>query len=122
MVRLLKLCIGLAAFVAFAYFGATVPLGSRTLFGHMRAIAETKESQELVDGTKHAAEPLVDGVRRRIAGKPAAPDPVAEKAPPKAPAAAPDAGAAPQEQVSPSEKRQLRRLLGRVERPGARRD
>jgi hypothetical protein len=121
MVRLLKLCLGLAAFVAFAYFGATVPLGSRTLFGHMRAIAETKESQELVDGTKHAAEPLVDGVRRRIAGKPAAPEPVAEKAAPKGTTAPPDAGA-PEEQVSSSDKRQLRRLLGRAERPGARHD
>jgi hypothetical protein len=33
-------------------------------------IAGTKESQELFDGTKESAKPLVDNVRRRIAGSP----------------------------------------------------
>ena len=42
MFRLLKLCLSLAGFVAFAWFGATVKLGDRTLFGHLYAIAETK--------------------------------------------------------------------------------
>jgi hypothetical protein len=99
MIRLFKLCFGLAAFCAFAWFGTTVQLGDRTLFGHLRAIAQTKESQELVDGTKRAAEPLVDGVKRRVTGAP----PVA--------AAAPDAGAAPQERVSAADRRQLRRII-----------
>ena len=98
MFRLLKLCVALAAFCAFAWFGTTVQLGDRTLFGHLRAIAQTKESQELVDGTKRAAEPLVDGVKRRVTGAP----PVA---------AAPDAGAAPQEKVSAADRRQLRRII-----------
>jgi hypothetical protein len=105
MFRLLKLCVGLAAFVAFAWFGTTVKLGSRTLFQHLRAIGQTRESQDLVDGTKQAAEPIVDGVRRRIAAG-AAPT----SAPGPAPAA-PTAGA-PQERVTAADKEHLRRLIG----------
>jgi hypothetical protein len=115
--RLLKLCVSLAAFVALAWFGATVKLGSRTLFEHMRAIAGTKESQELVDGTKQAAEPLVDDVKRRMGrDKQTGETDKTEKTDKHAqlPAARPDAGAA-QDDFSPSEKRQLRRLLGAAE-------
>jgi hypothetical protein len=101
MFRLLKLCVGLAAFVAFAWFGTTVKLGPRTLFEHLHAIGQTRESHDLVDGTKQAAEPLVDGVRRRIAGA-AAPAP---------PARGPDGGA-PQERVTAADKEHLRRLIG----------
>ena len=64
MFRLLKLCLSLAGFLAFAWFGMTVKLGERTLFEHLHAIGQTKESKELVDGTKHAAGPLVDDVKR----------------------------------------------------------
>src|SRR5882762_7886141 len=69
MFRLLKLCMSLAAFLVVAWFGATVKLGDRTLFEHLHAIGQTKESQELVDGTKKAAEPLVDDVKRRVGHK-----------------------------------------------------
>ena len=111
MFRLLKLCMSLAAFVVLAWFGATVKLGSRTLFEHLRAIGQTKESQELVDGTKRAAEPLVDDVKRRIGH-----GDKADKADRQAqlPTAPPDAGAA-QDDFSPKERRQLRRLLGAAE-------
>jgi hypothetical protein len=111
MFRLLKLCMSLAAFLVVAWFGATVKLGSRTLFEHLHAIGQTKESQDLADGAKHAAEPLVDDVKRRIGhGE------KADKADKQAqlPAAPPDAGAA-QDDFSPTEKRQLRRLLGAAE-------
>jgi hypothetical protein len=113
--RLLKLCMSLAAFLVVAWFGATVKLGSRTLFEHLHAIGQTKESQELADGAKQAAEPLVDDVKRRI-GKGEKGDKAA-KADKQAgmPALPPDAGAA-QDEFSPSEKRQLRRLLGAAER------
>ena len=111
MFRLLKLCMSLAAFVVLAWFGATVKLGSRTLFEHLHAIGQTKESQELVDGTKQAAEPLVDDVKRHIGQR------KGEQGDHEAqlPAAPPDAGAA-QDDFSPSEKRRLRRLLGVAER------
>jgi hypothetical protein len=118
MFRLLKLCVSLAGFVAFAWFGATVKLGSRTLFEHLHAIGQTKESQELVDGTKRAAEPLVDDVKRRIGHGDKGDRPEREKQA-QLPAAPPDAGVA-QDDFSPSEKRQLRRLLGVAERHASR--
>jgi hypothetical protein len=114
MFRLLKLCMSLAAFLVVVYFGATVKLGSRTLFGHLHAIGQTKESQELADGAKQAAEPVIDGVKRHIGqdGKGGKEKPDKQAAMPALP---PDAGAA-QDDFSPSEKRQLRRLLGAAER------
>jgi hypothetical protein len=101
--RLFKLGIALMGFLAFAWFGATVKLGSRTLFEHLHAIGQTKESQELVDGTKQAAAPLVDDVRRHIGSQ-------------TGPAvASPDAGA-PEERLSASDQHELRRLLRKVDR------
>ncbi|HSZ81216.1 MAG TPA: hypothetical protein VLA14_02985 [Polyangia bacterium] len=118
MFRLLKLCVSLAAFLVVAWFGATVKLGSRTLFEHLHAIGQTKESQELVDGTKQAAEPLVDDVKRRIGhGEKGELADKAHEA--QLPALSPDAGAA-QDDFSPTEKRQLRRLLGVAERHASR--
>jgi hypothetical protein len=118
MFRLLKLCMSLAAFLVVAWFGATVKLGSRTLFEHLHAIGQTKESQELVDGTKQAAEPLVDDVKRRIGhGEKGEPSGKTHEA--QLPAVSPDAGAA-QDDFSPTEKRQLRRLLGVAERHASR--
>jgi hypothetical protein len=107
MFRMIKVMFMMAAFVALAWFGSTVKLGDRTLFGHLRAIGNTKESQELVDGTKQSAKPLVDDVRRRIAGETTTP------APPASPAGAttPDAGP-PQETVTAGDRRRLRRLIG----------
>jgi hypothetical protein len=122
MFRLLKLCMSLAAFVVVAWFGATVKLGSRTLFEHLHAIGQTKESQELVDGTKHAAEPLVDDVKRRIGHSDQGnQDDKSDHADKQAqlPTTPPDAGAA-QDDFSPREKRQLRRLLGAAERHASR--
>ena len=69
MFTLLKLGVALVALLAFCWFGITHQLGSRTLFEHMHAIGQTKESQELVDGTRQVAGPLVDDVRRRVGGK-----------------------------------------------------
>jgi hypothetical protein len=100
--RLIKLGVALVGFVAFAWFGATVKLGSQTLFEHLHAIGQTKESQELVDGTKQAAGPLVDDVRRRIGSQTET-------------AAARDAGA-PEERVSASDQHELRRLIRKVDR------
>ena len=68
MLRLVAL---VALFAGFCWVGTHLQLGEHTLFGHLRAIAQTKESQELFDGTRASAQPLVDDVRRRIAGVPA---------------------------------------------------
>lgn len=104
MFRLLKLGVALMGFVAFAWFGATVKLGPRTLFEHLHAIGQTKESQDLVDGTKRAAGPLVDDVRRHIASKPE-----------PAGVASPDGGA-PEERLSSSDLHELHRLIRKVDR------
>ncbi len=121
MFRLLKLCMSLAAFLVVAWFGATVKLGSRTLFEHLHAIGQTRESQELVDGTKEAAEPLVDDVKRRIGhGDKGDKGETSEKThQAQMPTLSPDAGT-PQDDFSPTEKRQLRRLLGVAERHASR--
>lgn len=94
-----------ALFAGLAWFGSTVKLGDKTLFGHLWAIGGTKESKQLVDGTKKSAKPLVDDMRRRIAG---IPDPAVP------PAATADAGP-PQETISSADRRQLRRLIGAAE-------
>ncbi len=103
MFRLLKLGIALLGLVLFAWFGLTVKLGPQTLFQHLHAIGQSKESQELVDGTKQAAGPLVDDVRRRIGGKP------------EEVAAHPEAGP-PEERVSHADRQALHRLIRRVDR------
>ena len=51
MFRLIKLIVALVGLAAFVWFGANVPLGSRTLFEHLQAIGRTHETQELLDGT-----------------------------------------------------------------------
>ena len=104
MFRLIKLGIGLCGLVVFAWFGLTVKLGSQTLFQHLHAIGESKESQELMDGTKRAAGPLVDDVRRRIGTR-------------QEVAAHPEADAGPpQEHVSHADRQALHRLIRRVDR------
>jgi hypothetical protein len=106
MFKLVKLGIGLVGLVLFAWFGLTVKLGSQTLFQHVRAIGQSKESHDLVDGTREAAGPFVDDVRRRIAGHDAA-----------KPAGEHTADDSPQEHVSTSDRQALHRLIRRVDRP-----
>jgi len=80
---MLKLVALVALFAGFCWVGTHLQLGPHTLFGHLRAIAQTKESQDLFDGTRESARPLVDDVRRRIAGVPApakTPAPAVEEA------------------------------------------
>ena len=105
MFTLLKLGASVVALLAFAWFGMTYKLGSRTLFEHMHAIGQTKESQELVDGTRQVAGPLVDDVRHRVGKGEAAGD--------RPPPMGRDAGA-PQERLTASEQRQLRYLLDKA--------
>jgi hypothetical protein len=113
--RLFKLGIALIGFAAFTWFGVTVKLGSQTLFQHLRAISQTKESQELVEGTREAAGPLADDVRRKFqegtAGKSKpATGRTAERH-------APDAGVGPpEERVSSADRQALHHLIRRVDR------
>jgi len=49
---------------ALAYCGATVKLGKRTFFGHIRAIWHTEEVQDLKNGVEDKAGPTVDRIKR----------------------------------------------------------
>jgi hypothetical protein len=132
---MLKLIAFVALFAGVCWFGTTVPLGAHTLFGHLHAIAGTRESQELLDGTRQSARPLVDDMRRRIAGVPAPSDaPEREKGRAARPepetetgesaramAKAPVDAGPPRETVTASERRRLRKLISSAESAPARR-
>jgi hypothetical protein len=62
----IKLVIYLAIIGAFIYVGATVKLGKRTFFGHVRAIWHTEEVQDLKDGIEDKAAPAVDRIKRGV--------------------------------------------------------
>ena len=109
MLRIVRLLISLALLAAFVWFGATVKLGERTLFGHLYAIGQTKESQDLVKGTKETAQPIVDDVRRRFGSG----DGGTAHA-----AAVPDAGA-PEESLTETDRKALRKVLGKAAREAA---
>jgi hypothetical protein len=116
--RLIKLGITLMGFVAFAWFGVTVKLGSQTLFQHLRSIGQTKESQELVEGTRQAAGPLVDDVRRRFhEGTGPGTTGIADRSAPDAgvgPSVAPSAPS--EERLSSADRQALHHLIRRVDR------
>ena len=102
MFRLIKFLLGLAALAGFVWVGANVPLGSRTLFQHLQAIGRTRETKDLLDGTRETAKPLVDSVRRR------AQEALNEKV-----AVLPaDGGAPPAEEVSEGDRQELKKVLG----------
>jgi hypothetical protein len=48
------------------FLGATVKLGNRTFFGHVRAIWATEEAQDLKNGVKQKTGPAVDRVKKGV--------------------------------------------------------
>jgi hypothetical protein len=88
--KLIKLIIGLVSLAAFVWWGLTVPLGERTLFEHVTAIGKSRESQQLVRGTKEK----VDDLKKRIGSGTPAPAP-----------------AAPQERLSKADRKEIRHLI-----------
>ena len=149
---MLKLVALVALFAGFCWFGTQVTLGSHTLFGHLHAIAGTTEAHDLFDGTRESAKPLVDDVRRRIAGAadptpgpgqhdvhaaghpdagagaraaeahPAAPRPESNSASNSAshPAPHPQSRKPREEDLTPSDRHRLRRLISSAEGASAR--
>lgn len=65
MFRLIRGVFSLIVLAIVGYMAFTVPLGSKTLWEHLKAISETKESKQLVDGVKGKAE---EGLARAIQG------------------------------------------------------
>jgi hypothetical protein len=66
MFRLIRFLISLAMLAAFVWFATTVPLGKRTLWGHMKAIFSTPEAKDLANGTKQEAQKVADKVRQEL--------------------------------------------------------
>jgi hypothetical protein len=64
--RLIRFLFSLSLLVAFVWFGATVPLGKHTLFGHLKAIWNSQEAHDMVQGTKESAGPAIDKVKRGV--------------------------------------------------------
>lgn len=72
---MIRFLLYLAIAIGLVYFATTVPLGKRTLVGHVRAIWHTQEVQELKQGVKDKAGPAVDRLERGVnAGYKAATD------------------------------------------------
>jgi hypothetical protein len=63
---MMRFLVYLAIVIVLAYVATTVPLGKRTLVGHIRAIWHTEEVQELKDGVKEKAGPAVDRLERGV--------------------------------------------------------
>lgn len=64
MFKLLKLVIYVGLLLGFIWFGMTVPLGKRTLFGHVERIWKSEETQDLVEGTKETAKPAIEKIKK----------------------------------------------------------
>jgi hypothetical protein len=62
----IKLLVFLALAGALAFCGATVKLGNRTFFGHVRAIWHTEEAQELKQGVEETAGPAAKRLKKGI--------------------------------------------------------
>ena len=63
---LVRFLISLVMLAAFVWFAVTVPLGKRTLWGHVHAIFATQEAQDLADGTKQEAEKVARKVKEEL--------------------------------------------------------
>jgi hypothetical protein len=51
-----------------AFCGATVPLGKKTFFGHVKAIWSSDEMGQLKDGVKETAGPATDKAKEFVKG------------------------------------------------------
>jgi hypothetical protein len=63
---LVRFLISLVMLAAFVWFAVTVPLGKRTLWGHVHAIFATQEAKDLAAGTKEEAEKVARKVKEEL--------------------------------------------------------
>lgn len=98
--RLVKLVIWLIALLAVIWFGSSVQIGQRTLFGHVAAIFSTEEAKQagtdISTFTKEKARKAVGEWQqaREVGHRPAL-----------------DAGLPPAESLTPAEREQLERTI-----------
>jgi hypothetical protein len=107
--KLVKILVGLVGLGAFVWWGLTIPLGDRTLFQHIAAIAHSKESRELVRGTKEK----VADIKKQVTGHEARPVT-------GSPAKAEPVEARPQERLTNVDRHDMRKLLDSAHRKVAR--
>ena len=69
MWRLFRWLLSLSVLAVCAYLACTVPLGKRTLYGHLRAIFATPEAKDLASGTKQEARDLIKRAQKNIEQK-----------------------------------------------------
>ncbi len=82
MFGLIRFATSLVMLAAFVWFAVTVPLGKRTLWGHLHAIFATQEAKDLAEGTKEEAERVARKVKEELHHSDMAPsDDAAEKKP-----------------------------------------
>ena len=63
---LVRFVISVIMLFAFVWFAVTVPIGKRTLWGHVHAIFATQEAKDLADGTKEEAEKVARKVKEEL--------------------------------------------------------
>ena len=63
---MIRLLVFLALAGTLAFCGATVKLGNKTFFGHVRSIWHTEEVQDLKEGVKDKAGPAATRVKRGV--------------------------------------------------------
>ena len=63
---MIRLLIALVLVVALAWCGATVKLGKRTFFGHVKAVWSTEEAQDMKEGIKEKAGPAAEKLKRGV--------------------------------------------------------
>ena len=63
-----RLLITIAIIGGLAFCGATVPLGKKTFFGHVKSIWASDEMNDLKDGVKEGAGPAADKAKDFVKG------------------------------------------------------
>lgn len=58
-----------ALLISGLYAAATVPLGERTLAEHIKAIGQTKEAKDLIEGTKSKLGPAASKLKDSVIGE-----------------------------------------------------
>ena len=76
---LVRFLISLVMLAAFVWFAVTVPLGKRTLWGHVHAIFATQEAKDFAEGTKEEAEKVARKVKEELRPQDMAAAPPARK-------------------------------------------
>lgn len=82
MFALIRFAFSCVIFAIVVWFAVMVPLGKKTLWGHLRAIGGTQEAHEFAEGTKAEATKVAEKLLGRDGGTPPSPPHKASAPPP----------------------------------------